>query len=285
MYKEFKSSMMGACNSCSVESRDHFKNGVSPKNQRSRRNFKLFKYALLFIAGLAICSISCKKDDKQGGDGGNFVIEAADVIVVSGDDYDVVTVGFGISGLWGMFIEVATGKYVTGEFKLTLKSPPTAEVHISGLNEKVKESVNVSNPDVRMTISSMFIAYDEKGSHIGYFRHIGKPSDKDVYDGDVYDGDVVVCYVYVDRDCTMTGTFEYAGGEATFDWSLKKGWNISYVKKTVGIDSDYVIEVLTTQKPSNFNWNWYYYDKDYWKDTSATKNRHFVEILNPTDWE
>jgi len=35
-------------------------------------NFKVFKYVLLLIAGLVICSISCRKDEKSGSDNPNY---------------------------------------------------------------------------------------------------------------------------------------------------------------------------------------------------------------------
>jgi hypothetical protein len=40
MYKKFTSSVTGANNCSPMESGDHFKNGVSPKNLMSRGNFK-----------------------------------------------------------------------------------------------------------------------------------------------------------------------------------------------------------------------------------------------------
>ncbi|MCL2041918.1 MAG: Ig-like domain-containing protein [Bacteroidales bacterium] len=52
----------GVGNSRAMESETIQKNGVSPKNHRSRGNFTILKYALLFIACLVICSMACKKD-------------------------------------------------------------------------------------------------------------------------------------------------------------------------------------------------------------------------------
>ena len=40
MYQRFTNSEVRAHNNCPMESRDHFKNGVNPKNHRSRGNFK-----------------------------------------------------------------------------------------------------------------------------------------------------------------------------------------------------------------------------------------------------
>ena len=62
MSKHLNVNEAAANDSRAMETRDHFKNGASPKSLTSRRNFKLFKYALLLIASLMICSISCKKD-------------------------------------------------------------------------------------------------------------------------------------------------------------------------------------------------------------------------------
>jgi len=54
----------GADDSRAMEPETIQKNGVSPKNHRSRGNFTILKYALLFIACLVICSMACKKDEK-----------------------------------------------------------------------------------------------------------------------------------------------------------------------------------------------------------------------------
>jgi hypothetical protein len=62
MSKHFNVTEVAVNDSSAMETRDHSKNGVSPKNQRSRKNFRIFKFALLFTAGLMICSVSCKKD-------------------------------------------------------------------------------------------------------------------------------------------------------------------------------------------------------------------------------
>jgi len=41
MYQRIENSEVRAHNNCPMETRDHFKNGVSPKNQRSRGNLNI----------------------------------------------------------------------------------------------------------------------------------------------------------------------------------------------------------------------------------------------------
>ena len=63
----------GADDSRAMEADTISKNGRNPKSHKSRGNFKIFKYVLLIMAGLALCPISCKKDDdksKPDGPGG-----------------------------------------------------------------------------------------------------------------------------------------------------------------------------------------------------------------------
>jgi len=62
MSKHFNVNEAAANDSRAMEARNHFKNGETPKILKSRKKFNMFKYALLFIAGLMVCSISCKKD-------------------------------------------------------------------------------------------------------------------------------------------------------------------------------------------------------------------------------
>ena len=58
MYQEFTKSRTGANNKCPMESRDHFKNGVSPKNQRSRGKSKIMRNSLLLFVATMLFSIT-----------------------------------------------------------------------------------------------------------------------------------------------------------------------------------------------------------------------------------
>ena len=53
------------------------KNGVSPKNQRSRKNFNLFTYTLFIIACLVIFAVSCKKDKDDSNNNGGTTAPSA----------------------------------------------------------------------------------------------------------------------------------------------------------------------------------------------------------------
>jgi hypothetical protein len=71
-------------------------------------------------------------------------------------------------------------------------------------------------------------------------------------------------YYYVDRDVTMKGTYKeddnYYKQEIIFDLSLKKGWNLVYETYSWNIvDDGWRESSLTTQKPSNLTFGWFWY--------------------------
>jgi len=246
------------------------------------------KYALLLIAGVVICSVSCKKDSKEGG-GDNpdpkpdtgFVIEAKNVIVLNGgSDDDVVTVK---AHVWNQQLEnynpIATGKYENGKFKITLPYTLDNKYLYAIGNEDFPEGVNVSDRNAKVGEADYFTAYDEDDNKVGRFIYCDEPNDSWDY--------IVVCYVYADRNLTITGTYTEVYGNTTeittFDYSLKKGWNIAY--KIEKSDDNCSYFTGTTKKPSDVTLNWCYYEGSWYKTSAATlRDRHFGKILNITKY-
>jgi len=79
MSKHLKANEAAANDCRAMETVTNVKNGACPKSLTSRSKFKPFKYALLLIVSLILCSIACKKDDKNKPDdpGGKITIPSA----------------------------------------------------------------------------------------------------------------------------------------------------------------------------------------------------------------
>jgi len=239
------------------------------------KHFK--KYALLLIAGLVICSMSCEKDSKSGGDNPDpkpdtgFVIEAKNVI---GGNDNIATVKASVwneqSKEWDT---IATGKYENDGFKLTLPFTLNSEYLYTIGDEGFPEGVNVSNLNAKITLESIsFFACNEDGGEIGIVYCKGETSNNSV------DAN----YVYADRNFTITGTYTAVYGSTTeivtLDYSLKKGWNTIYSRREESGGNCYYF-TLTTKKPSDVTLEWKCRD---WSPPSATtlQNKLFGEILN-----
>jgi len=212
------------------------------------KHFK--KYALLLIAGVVICSVSCKKDSKGDGEGEvtDFIINAKNIIIDGNDNNVAVVKAIMFNKQYYEDEPIATGTYENGGFKLAL--PFT--IDSSYLDEAFKLGGNwwyVNNPNVKVGEIYIF-AYDEADNKIGWFVHAENRK-------------MGANYVYADRSVTITETYflsEYDYNKTiTFDLSLKKGWNVVYSIEEVDDDYYYYNCTLTTKKPSGVTLKWSYH--------------------------
>ena len=237
------------------------------------KHFK--KYALLLIAGLVICSMSCKKDSKEGGEITGFVIEAENVI----DANDDIATVKAISGMEDEMEVIATGKYKNGGFKLTLPSTLNSKYLLS-ISEDIEEGMVVSDPNAKVGAANWFVAYDKDGNEIGEFDCV-------YYDEETNTNATSLFHFYADRDLTITGTIIYEHewfGYTTeiYDCSFKKGWNVFYFIEEWDNDNTYYNLTLTTKEPSGITFNWYYSDATCWKTPAANlRDKHLGKILTP----
>ena len=227
------------------------------------KDFK--KYALLLIAGLVICSMSCEKDSKGGGDGGGFVIEAKNVIG-GNDDIATVKASMWKSGEEGI---IATGKYENNGFKLTL--PATLDSKYLSTIGDAPAGVNVSNPNAKVRETDYFSAYDKNDNRIGMlFISVEETTNRRVK----------ATYLYADRSFSITGSYTEENTTETFDCSLKRGWNTIYSIEESGDGCSYF--TLTTKKTSDVTFNWHYFDITFGKTPAANlRDKHFGKILTP----
>jgi hypothetical protein len=229
------------------------------------KHFK--KYALLLIAGLVICSVSCKKDSKDT----DFVIEAKNVID-GNNDIAIVKASMWKSGEEEI---IATGKYENNGFKLTLPATLDSK-YLSTTIGYAPVGVNVSNPNAKVREADCFSAYDKNDNRIGVlFISVEETTNRRVK----------ATYLYTDRNFSVTGSYTEVSGNtteiATFDCSLKRGWNIMYSIEESGDGCSYF--TLTTKKPSDVTLNWHYFDITFGKTPAANlRDKHFGKILNIT---
>jgi len=238
------------------------KNGVSPKNLRSRGNFKMNRlfHFLIMIGIIAMGTIACEKDvsskkgndsggdgDDPGGGGGgsSFVIEAKGVI--GDDDSDVVSVGAIVEG-HDYDYEAGTAKYGKNGFKITLTST-VSNKYLTEVDDVIDEDV-VSDKKAKISYPIWIDAYDEDDECIGEFY--------------CYGDEWEIWYLYADRSFTAKGNIY----SEEYDCSFKKGWNILYYYDNGSV------EKFSTKKPSGINFKWYYVDDYSWK-TPAHKKQNF----------
>ena len=235
------------------------------------KHFK--KYALLLIAGVVICSMSCKKDSKEGGGEGevtDFVIEVKDAIILNDNDDNVTTVK---AQIWNYQLEnyelVATGKYENSEFKLTLPNTVDSSYLYNIRDVLYWSKFNISNPDAKMGEINDFDAYNEDGYRIGLFSYYEVASNK------------IVCvnYFYADRSVTIKGSYthwnDYNNSEIrTCDMFLKKGWNVVYIVTEI-MNRSYT---MTTNRPSNITLEWYY--EGWGKSSAATMDSFWKNVFS-----
>ena len=228
------------------------------------------KYALLLIAGLAICSMSCEKDSKGGGEGGGFVIEAKNVM---GDNEDIATVKAIMETEYEKY-DLATGNYKNNGFKITLPTPLNS-TYLLGVEEDLEEGVTVSDPNAKIGGVSYVSGYDKDDHEIGIFQYYGIASNEYWY----------IFYTYVDRDVAITGNYIYEDDElyetGVYDMALKKGWNVSYCMVEY-IDYHTCNCTMTDKKPSGIDFNWYFAWGEWTKTSAATlRDKHFGKIYFP----
>ena len=189
-------------------------------------------YLLATVKIFVTIFVSCNKDDNKDDIGGNpSIIEAKNVNTPS----DIVSVSAYIYG--SEDFEVASSKFQNNSFTLKLKNVP----------EELLGLVADYFP-VRL-LSDKYA----KGDYLRVFADCHLVGDYTYGCGEFSLEDrrneMYADYVFVDREFTIKGVDSDGYQYVCF---LKKGWNIVYYLE--------IEEKITTQKPSNANFTWYYYN-------------------------
>ncbi|MCL2597741.1 MAG: hypothetical protein FWD66_08845 [Paludibacter sp.] len=196
-------------------------------------------------------SSSCKKDEPTPSDN-SFKIVAN---VVNGNDYNsmissVLAFTWVGNPLNDNYEFIAECPYQNGGFSLTLPDTPDSKF-LQNLAASLPSSVIVSNPNVNILAISDIEAYDYSNEYLGWFENVK------ILGGMHY---VMKEWIYADGDVTMSGTnseelhwdfglIDYL--EATFDLTLKKGWNEIYLESDGTYDPDNPNITYSTSNTTN----------------------------------
>jgi len=210
----------------------------------------------LFFLALGLTTVvfnSCDKDDDNDGDtnGGNALkITATNVINGSTNIKTVKAKIYWESGENDYDEDaIAQAPYLNNGF--TLELPTTLEAKY--LETMDLEGIAVSDKNFKSYFLYDLRGYNEDDDEIGYFYLEEENGDNFYY----------TSWIYSDRDVTMEGEND---GEK-YNVTLKKGWNVVYDSYT---DDGYS---LTSQKPSDVNYTWNFYDNSSFRSASiATKS-------------
>lgn len=230
------------------------KNEASLKSRKNQRNLLLV--SLLCIVTLFLSSCGKEPDDSNNNNinDNSLVI---DTKVINGNNYndlvDEVRATYRIyEGEYELYT-LLTAQYKDGGFKMTLPETlePSTLQSIENMWE-IGDELSISDRTTKICLlQTNFAAYknDQFVDDLGYIS--------------VNMNKQWIGYVYVDKDCNVTGETT-SGDLIKYEMYFKKGWNIVYfhIYKNA---QEKEVEHLTTTKP-NVNFAWYFSKDITWLD-------------------
>jgi hypothetical protein len=206
------------------------------------------KSKFLTMAGISLLAMAtfcaCSKDDDNN-TGTSTISGNYEITVENGSSYNSAIDSVRL--MLGTYDEhvICNVKYNNGKFTLNL--PATVpDAYLEALEESgIPDGITVSNFNVKIGYANLR-AY-KAGNRAGSFYH-------SIND---WQGRLV----YMNGDVSITGTVtnrweEYGTAYTdtfTYSISLKKGWNILYIREGKTTDHDYTLEG-TTETPSGARW-------------------------------
>ncbi len=153
------------------------------------------------------------------------------------------------------YYTLASGTYSSGSFSLTLPKL-VDDSHLTAMDAEYPTEITISDKNAK-GCGVEFLAY-KSGVAVGSFE-------QSVTSDDSYSTSVAG-YIYVDRNTSFSGTVteteEVMGipvsAKTTYDLSLKKGWNVAYIKMNLVVtDTDFsmTLEISDTEISGL---KWYY---------------------------
>ena len=216
---------------------------------------KIINFLFVTIMSMTLAFVACNKDDtstssnSNSNNNGIFVIEAKDVLIHGNAD-NLASVGIIYDEKDPVII--ATAEYKNRGFKLTL--PKTIEdKYLFPISSWFETGiVSDEKTKIQQIIPGKILGFDNQGydfekNYVGYFDFRNS-------------GCGLAAFLYVDRNCTVTGEGDMDGIPTKYDCKFNKGWNTLYIISCWD-DDGYV----TTKKPSDWNWNWIFHSEDYYK--------------------
>ena len=197
---------------------------------------------LILATGLMLGGLGgCDKDDNGGGSGGNKV---TGILGTKFADWEMVGVSFS-GDVYGENPDwETTADVVNGKFTLTLPVP--ANKYLEDIDDEAPEGATITPSDAKWAYARFYL---KKASQIGRIVLY--------YEGTT--SYVVVSYMYVDKDMSITGTYsEEDDGDVfifTYNAKLKKGWNAFIATYIEAKNGDYLCTVTANGNiPSGARW-------------------------------
>jgi len=257
-------------NNCSaLETRDHLKNGASPKSQTSRGNF--LRIAYFSLLAVSIIFSACKKDNDDDNNG----IMKLEISVENGKEYssriDKVKLF-----VYGDNNAVVTVDYNDGNFTLQLPTTVTAGCLYGIGGYGFPSTVSINNPNAQAAEVAIVGYKGDKQVCSFYYRKVDEGND-------IYTSGYPL---YVNSTLTINGTETRVDDrditriyEENYIYSInaKKGWNMWYHKRTntytetaTGTKEIYN-RVTTTTDPGGLKWV-VEFRNYYWDGVTAGSN-------------
>lgn len=217
---------------------------------------RVFNVLLLAMIILPWGFISCDKEDKDPIEDSS-VVNTITAVVENGNDYKIDAVKAFIGN--GEIINFETGEIASSDYKngrFTLSLPQTIENQYLELlfdEDEMPDAIKIS--DVNVKACYLWIEAYQSGTEAGEFEYEYLSADETV--------GIETSYTYVDRDCSIKGSYSEIDEDetynSTYNVSLKKGWNIVYVKRTESEKTNTYTYEATSSVQSGLKWYFYEY--------------------------
>jgi hypothetical protein len=184
---------------------------------------------------VSFSSCSDDDDDNNNGGGATGTFTSLQVNLANGSQYtDIATVVAG--NLYKPYSNVAD--YNNGNFTLEMLTPAAEDLWLYA--EGAPSTITFSDANVKVVMFYNITCYDTNDYNVGYM-FLGRNNSGEEY----------VDFIYADRDCNVTGTYEHDGGLSIvyYGLQLRKGWN-----KVYSVRINDTEDSVTTTPQSDFQW-------------------------------
>jgi len=132
-----------------------------------------------------------------------------------------------------------------GKFSIKLSAPTTFKGDFSAISGV--SGITISDPTTKYADAQAWVYKSNIGAGVLY-----KGNFMTLTSGSIPKGSTVSGLRYVDKNCTIKGSYSYDNTTLTFDLTLKKGWNEMVI---IGLNSSTVSSLTTI--PAGLQWRYF----------------------------
>jgi hypothetical protein len=140
---------------------------------------------------------------------------------------------------------IATADFSSDRFSIILPQTVPNEYLENLFEDNDREGIMVSNKNTKGMFISI-VAFDSNGNQIGWIVNENRDKQPDKY--------YSLLNIYVDCDCSITGTGNYKN----VNFSFRKGWNKTYSTIYECEMGEICPSETSTSKPIGVNFKWYF---------------------------